>query len=76
MNEQDEFNLMCEFMGSLEPTVELRDRDADTALTDSDKTMLRRIALGESNDSERSDAVKILCHNPVALEFLAHQLND
>ena len=73
MTEIQEFDLMRSFLETSEPEVFARDA---APLTDPDRQLLIRIALGEANDTDRSQAVNMLCDNSTALEFLAQQLND
>lgn len=72
MTEIQEFELLCNFVQDVDPEVV----PLGTPLTDPDRQLLIRIALGESNDEDRDSAVAMLCDNSTALEFLAQQLNQ
>ncbi|MEM7012309.1 MAG: hypothetical protein AAF585_12580 [Verrucomicrobiota bacterium] len=73
MTDLEEFELMCGFLETSDPEIHARDA---APLTDPDRQLLIRIALGEASDSDRTQAVSMLCDNSTALEFLAQQLHD
>ena len=73
MTELQEFSLISSFLETTDPEIHARDA---APLTDPDRQLLIRIALGEASDSDRSSAVNMLCDNSTALEFLAQQLSD
>ncbi len=71
MTATDEFNLMCDFLGAMNPEIEAREA---AALDEETQKALARIANGESNDSERDELLDLLVENSTALEFLAAKL--
>lgn len=71
MTLNDEFNLMCDFLGAMDPEIEPREA---VALTEEQQVVLDKIAKGESTDSERTSVLDLLVDNSTALEFLAAKL--
>ena len=73
MNETEEFNLMRDFLTAMSPEIEAREA---APLSDNERQLLGRIALGESTDDDRTEALSMLTDNSTALEYLADQLNQ
>ncbi|MEM0969458.1 MAG: hypothetical protein AAF191_21640 [Verrucomicrobiota bacterium] len=71
MTEIQEFALIQDFLGALDPQLELR-----SELSDTNRSLLTKIAEGEASDSDREQALSVLQSDSSALEFFAEQLKD